>query len=173
MIRFRQQHQQVSGIVSQLCLEHVSHTRSFAFLVVCLTLAPGDVLDQLVTPHGVSSLPNIVQLLSESFFKDVELGQVEKGSFKVCARADMCYNSCSSGHILTCSLKVSARVKEAVATARKAAHQAMRQQQAQVEQLRRQDEAQREEDKRRKQREREQSRQVWLVRKLNLCLTRM
>jgi hypothetical protein len=63
-------------------------------LAVCCTLtcctapssdphATDDVLEQLLTPHGIRSLPTVSQLLNDPFFKDIPLGQVDKGSFKV------------------------------------------------------------------------------------------
>eukprot|EP00045_Choanoeca_perplexa_P008773 m.82514 g.82514 ORF g.82514 m.82514 type:complete len:555 (+) comp14617_c0_seq3:181-1845(+) len=96
-----------------------------------------DVLEQLLTPHGIRSLPTVSQLLNDPFFKDIPLGQVDKGSFKM-----------------------SARVKEALLASKDSAFTAMRTAQASLEQLKRTDEQARDAEKRRKQRERERSRQV-------------
>lgn len=41
------------------------------------------ILKQLLTVEGVRSLPTIAQLLEDPYFSDIDLGLVEKGSFKV------------------------------------------------------------------------------------------
>eukprot|EP00056_Hartaetosiga_gracilis_P000696 m.39940 g.39940 ORF g.39940 m.39940 type:complete len:189 (+) comp10310_c0_seq15:1262-1828(+) len=97
----------------------------------------GRILEQLITLDGIRSLPTIDHLLSESFFKDVELGQVEKGSFKL-----------------------SARVKEALGAARDASYKAMRTRQLQYYRCKKEEEKKKAQKKKEQQREREKSRHV-------------
>ncbi|EDQ89164.1 uncharacterized protein MONBRDRAFT_25828 [Monosiga brevicollis MX1] len=96
-----------------------------------------EILELLLSPRGVRSLPTVSQLLAMPYFKDVNLGAVERGSFKL-----------------------SARVRDALASAQTSAHQVLREQQAQLMARKRQDEQVRDEEKRSRQRDRELSRQV-------------
>eukprot|EP00043_Microstomoeca_roanoka_P025705 m.9560 g.9560 ORF g.9560 m.9560 type:complete len:577 (-) comp5768_c0_seq2:143-1873(-) len=126
------------------CFGHVLYEMVFGQMLsapICEFIPPGtmagNILSQLLTADGVRALPTISQLLQEPFFKDVELGQVERGSFKM-----------------------SARVKEAMQHAYDNAYKEMRRRQANYDRLRKQRDKEREEKKKHQQRERERSRQV-------------
>ena len=59
-----------SSVVSFCCRPHGS------FLPACA----GEILEQIITPHGIKSLPPINQLLTEPFFKVIrEWGRNECG----------------------------------------------------------------------------------------------